>query len=221
MIDDEVNCQLTVTQQQRDGVIDAKAKKDWVLYQRQFIKDPCSPSPCFHGTCVVNTDRRNVTCKCFEKYEGKACETRIYDAKRNYALNKPTNASTRNDRSQRAVDGNTNVHGTVCYETWDEPVPHWWGVNFEEEIQVARVVITNRGDCCGVRLSNFGITIGNSLKENGLTNTACGENHLAVPQGQTKTFACSPPMKGQYLVIHSFLTDQRLGFCEVQAYAYP
>ena len=38
IIDNEVNCQLTVVQQQRDGVVEGKAKKDWVLYQRQYIK---------------------------------------------------------------------------------------------------------------------------------------------------------------------------------------
>ena len=37
IIDNEVNCQLTVVQQQRDGVIEGKAN-DWVLYQRQYIK---------------------------------------------------------------------------------------------------------------------------------------------------------------------------------------
>jgi hypothetical protein len=44
IIDNEVNCQLTVAQQQRDGVIEAKAKKDWVLYQRQYIKVKCNSS---------------------------------------------------------------------------------------------------------------------------------------------------------------------------------
>ena len=38
MNDNEVNCQLTVAQQQRDGVIEAKTKNDWVFYQRQYIK---------------------------------------------------------------------------------------------------------------------------------------------------------------------------------------
>jgi hypothetical protein len=35
---DEVNCQLTVAQQQRDGVIEAKTKNDWAFYQREYIK---------------------------------------------------------------------------------------------------------------------------------------------------------------------------------------
>ncbi|CAB4023112.1 partial [Paramuricea clavata] len=191
-----------------------------------YLQEPCNPLLCgdeSQGKCVIDSDGTAVSCNCSEKYEAKRCEIRIYDAKRNYALNKPTTASVRDYISQRAVDGNSNSnwYGNSCYETLYEPVPHWWRVNFEEEIQVARVVITNRGDCCGDRLSNFGIKIGNSLKENGVTNPACGETHLAVPQGQTKTFACSPPMKGQYLVIHSFLTDRPMVFCEVQAYAYP
>ncbi|CAB4029053.1 receptor-type tyrosine- phosphatase mu-like, partial [Paramuricea clavata] len=139
-IDNEVNCQLTVAQQQRDGVIEAKAKNDWVFYQRkQYIKDPCSPSPCFHGTCVVNTaDRRNVTCKCFEKYEGKACETRIYDPNLNYALNKPatSSSSTYAHLSQRAVDGNTNTDwdASGCFQA-ESSEKQWWRVDFQEEIQ--------------------------------------------------------------------------------------
>ena len=76
------------------------------------------------------------------------------------------------------------------------------------------------GDCCGYRLGNFAIKIGNSLEDHGRSNPRCGETNLAVPQGQTKTFSCSPPMNGQYLVIQSFLNDV-LTMCELQVYAYP
>ena len=44
MNDNEVNCQLTVAQQQRDGVIEAKTKNDWEFYQRQYIKVKCNSS---------------------------------------------------------------------------------------------------------------------------------------------------------------------------------
>ena len=75
------------------------------------------------------------------------------------------------------------------------------------------------GDCCGDRLGDFAIKIGNSLEDHGRSNPRCGETNLAVPEGQTKTFSCSPPIHGQYLVIQSFLN--KLTMCELQVYAYP
>ena len=71
------------------------------------------------------------------------------DPNLNYALNKPTTSSSYGHLSHRAVDGNSNTDwfaGESCFQSENgDPGPHWWGVDFVEEIQVSRVVITNRG----------------------------------------------------------------------------
>ena len=72
------------------------------------------------------------------------------DPNLNYALNKPTTSSSFVHLSHRVVDGNSNAHWSAsgCFESdiymTDIP-PQWWRVDFVEEIQVSRVVITNRG----------------------------------------------------------------------------
>ncbi|CAB4021431.1 partial [Paramuricea clavata] len=221
----EVNCQLTVAQQQRDGVIEAKTKNDWAFYQRQYIKEPCSPSPCAderHGKCVVNSDGTAVSCKCFEKYEGNRCEIRIFDDPNfNFALNKPTSQKTYPNVGWKAVDGNSNPAWSSGSCTQTQPLitdPQWWRVDLGEEIPVSRVVITNR-NVAGARLGNFAIKIGNSLDNDGLSNPTCAGDNLSVPTGQTKTFVCTPWIRGQYLVVQSHVNDL-LTLCEVEVYAY-
>jgi hypothetical protein len=71
------------------------------------------------------------------------------DPNMNYALNKPTTSSTFVYSSDRAVDGNSNTNWLAngCFETQAYITDvQWWRVDFQEEIQVARVVITNRGN---------------------------------------------------------------------------
>ncbi len=76
--------------------------------------------------------------------------------------------------------------------------------------------ITNRNDCCGHRLSNFNIRIGNSTQGRGDLNAACQKN-AGVGQGATKTFECKPRLKGRYLYIQSNL-NYDLTICEAQVF---
>ena len=50
----------------------------------------------------------------------------------------------------RAIDGNTdNEYGQKsCTQTLKDSDP-WWKVTFKYDILVKKVVIVNRGDCCG------------------------------------------------------------------------
>jgi hypothetical protein len=140
----------------------------------------------------------------------------------NFALNKPTSQKTWPNAGWKAVDGNRNPAWSSgsCTQTQRRITdPQWWRVDLGEEIPVSRVVITNRGDCCGARLGNFAIKIGNSLDNDGLSNPTCAGDNLSVPTGQTKTFVCTPWIRGQYLVVQSYVNDL-LTLCEVEVYAY-
>lgn len=143
--------------------------------------------------------------------------SKLLEPNYNYALKKPTKQSSWTHNSWRAVDGNsaTSWESNSCTHTYDV-ANCWWRVDFQEEIPVARIVITNRGDCCGYRLSDFEIKIGNDLVDEGKVNPKCGDRH-AIGQGLTKTITCLPPLTGQYLVVQSFYNGA-LTICELEVY---
>ena len=82
----------------------------------------------------------------------------------NLALGRPTEqASTRyGGVSSRAVDGDLSVEWKkgACTYTKVQQNP-WLEVKLDKEYVLGRIRLTNRGDCCGERLSNIEIRIGN------------------------------------------------------------
>ena len=61
-----------------------------------------------------------------------------------------------------------------CTHTETQTDPWWW-VDLGCERTVAKVTVSNRGDCCGDRLNGFKIAVGNDVSVNGGTgNTPCG-----------------------------------------------
>ncbi|CAI9620751.1 unnamed protein product, partial [Staurois parvus] len=70
-----------------------------------------------------------------------------------------------------AIDGNQNSafsYGS-CSCTHNDLSP-WWRVDLLKPYSIAYITITNRGDCCGERLSGAEILVGNSLNDNGNDN---------------------------------------------------
>ena len=65
--------------------------------------------------------------------------------------------------SSRAVDGNRNSQwgGRSCTHTHRQHNA-WWRVDLGADYKVGMVKVTNRGDCCGNRLSNLDIRVGNT-----------------------------------------------------------
>jgi len=62
--------------------------------------------------------------------------------------------------AERAIDGNTDgnfFHGSVTH-TADEPNSHWQ-VTLPKPAIIEGIVIWNRSDCCGIRLSNFRVSV--------------------------------------------------------------
>jgi len=135
----------------------------------------------------------------------------------NAAACKPTSQSstTHGGSSSRAVDGNaaTAYSAKSCTHTSRESNP-WWRVDLKEKIAVETVTVTNRGDCCGGRLSNFEVRVGDTDKWN--ANTKCGGSH-SVAQGQSLDVNCSG-VAGRYafVVIRSRGSSTVLTLCEVK-----
>ena len=76
--------------------------------------------------------------------------------------------------------------------------------------------ITNRRDCCGERLSDFNVRVGDSHIGRGEQNALCKQN-LSVPLGGTSTFICYPLLYGRYLYIQTNV-EMPLVMCEVEVF---
>eukprot|EP00795_Rhopilema_esculentum_P015078 gene15078-6245_t len=86
----------------------------------------------------------------------------------------------------------------------------------ETEKRATDISLRNPRDCCGYRLSNFNIVVGNSIEGNGGSNTVCAASQ-SVPQGGTKLFPCRPRLHGRYLYIQQNKAEP-LTLCEVRVF---
>ena len=66
-------------------------------------------------------------------------------------------------------------------------------------------------------MKDFGITIGESLVNEGRDNPKCGERHT-IPHRETEIISCSPPLAGRYVLIHSY-SSKPLAMTEVEVFA--
>lgn len=98
----------------------------------------------------------------------------------------------------------------------------WWSVDLGAPRKIRRIVIQGRGDCCGDRLSNFEIRVGNARpfgngKEDvSQMNNVC-QSGLSLPQGETREFFCKMP--GRYVTIRIPGERKILTLCKVEVYA--
>jgi hypothetical protein len=147
------------------------------------------------------------------------CEVRVlttYSKKGgNLARNKPTKQSSTGygGVSKRAVDGNidTTMKSGSCTHTHLNQEP-WWRVDLLRQRAVGAVQIWNRGDCCGARLSNFEVRVGNMKRWMG--NKVCGGKKNSIPQGKRKTIICGG-LLGRYVFV-VIRAKQYLTLCEVR-----
>ncbi|CAH2245454.1 Hypothetical predicted protein [Pelobates cultripes] len=114
-----------------------------------------------------------------------------------------------------AIDGNQDpnfYHGSCSCTNAD--VSPWWRVDLLSEYKISKIVITNRGDCCGERLDGAMILIGDSLENNGNNNPSCAVVTY-LPNAATQSFQCNG-MTGRYVNIVLPGKQTYLQLCEVQ-----
>jgi len=143
----------------------------------------------------------------------------------NLALNKNAiQSSDGGSAANKAVDGNTNGNwgASSCTATGNQDHA-WWAVDLGQETHIGRVRVTNRGDCCPERLSNFFIALTNlspwTTSAPKLANsTVCKYYPGIVPVGVSLDIFCEPNTKpGRYLYVMSTRVDV-LTICELEAY---
>ena len=134
-------------------------------------------------------------------------------------LGKTTAQFPSSSSGAKAVDGSTeNTGSEVCTLTdSSNSEDSWWRVDLGPGFGyvVSSVSITSRADCCGERLSNIDILVGNG--DSPEDNPVCARS-ASVPMGQTKTFDCA--MIGRYVMIKQNLRNVPLSLCEISVKGY-
>ncbi|XP_019626120.1 PREDICTED: uncharacterized protein LOC109471278 [Branchiostoma belcheri] len=143
----------------------------------------------------------------------------------NVAVGKTANQSSsfvmpnRDTSAGQAVDGylGTTVDpGNACTLTAQDTEP-WWVVNLGNATSVGTVRILNRGDCCGERLQNFQVRVGDS--QNFQLNQACGAIYTGTPSsGERIELHCREGTVGQYVSVQTIKTTEHLSLCEVEVF---
>ncbi|XP_067027641.1 uncharacterized protein [Acropora muricata] len=147
------------------------------------------------------------------------CEVEVYSSYiSNLALNQPATQSSVFDSkgASLAVDGNKNTdfNQGSCIRTNRENDP-WWRVDLGASLPVAEVVIVNRlCTSCTNYMNAFEIRIGSDTS----TYTSCGGT-LSLPDGETKSFYCDPPILGRYVSVVIPGTSKFIIMCEVEVYS--
>jgi hypothetical protein len=145
--------------------------------------------------------------------------------------------------ASKAIDGNhnSNFGAGGCTHTYPSPngAGVWWRAHLVKPMEIQRVYIVNRGDCCGERLNPFDIRISmDGDVGSGLANAAScyagtygsyGANYglYGMHQGEGRWFDCANSNrdsvtlapKGQYVIIILARQDY-LTLCEVLIQVY-
>ena len=184
-----------------------------LVYGQPYMRDQCLSNPCDNaGTCEPNGTF--YKCICPTRWPGPNCEGT------NWARGQSATMSSRTEYvASRAVDGIADDMMTAgsCSKTKYDRNP-WWKVTFDGKmIEVRKVVILNRQDCCYERLVNFDIVIGPHY---GRYNV-CGSSLYNMSDIAMKSFYCSPSVYGSNLkiTIHTKRPKtEKLALCEVYVY---
>ncbi|XP_046343486.2 fucolectin-like [Haliotis rufescens] len=142
----------------------------------------------------------------------------------NLALSKPTKQSSVYEGriSDRAVDGNNNSSVTAdsCAhgDNAAEPSLDWWQVDLQKIVVVLTVSVTNRGDCCHERLTNFTVEVHTSdpMTSNNTGLQVCYLHEGTVGRGLTVDLTCAVNTIGRYVRIVKYNSGVNpLTLCEV------
>ncbi|XP_066287702.1 uncharacterized protein [Branchiostoma lanceolatum] len=125
----------------------------------------------------------------------------------------------RDTSAGQAVDGylGTTVHpGDACAAT-DRDSDPWWLVDLGTVSSVGTVRVLTRADCCGERLQNLQVRVGDS--PDFLLNQACGAIYTGTPSGGKRLeLHCREGTAGQYVSVQTVKTTDQLSLCEVEVF---
>eukprot|EP00118_Oscarella_pearsei_P028991 m.3415 g.3415 ORF g.3415 m.3415 type:complete len:2425 (+) comp9369_c0_seq1:116-7390(+) len=119
--------------------------------------------------------------------------------------------------ASKVVDGDywsKNINSNKCTHSRTQTNP-WFRVDLWQEVIVTKIYIANRGDCCGDRMTNFELRVGNSLVNSGNSNPTCRRNLPTMATNQYASWNC-PEMQGRFVNLLIRKTGAVMNFCELQ-----
>ncbi|ELU12498.1 hypothetical protein CAPTEDRAFT_214825 [Capitella teleta] len=128
-------------------------------------------------------------------------------------------------KASAAVDGVTNsdfqAQSCSCTATYGANADPWWALDLGQRMRIDRVVLHNRGDCCGERLHN--IHVGISDSDPGVVDPNPSNYELIAyhneSAGAILTIDCNiSAAMGRYLIIQIIGPDEVVTLCEVEVY---
>ncbi|XP_070183096.1 fucolectin-like, partial [Littorina saxatilis] len=148
----------------------------------------------------------------------------------NVALHKPAhqhNGTRFTNVAGLSVDGIRLTSLDYCSHTWCPPTPscgyepRWWVVDLQGFYVIHAVVITNRGDGYGFRLSNFDLETysENPVAVPSAQRNLCFHQQSSVGDGATVRFDCYQPSRGRYVMVNKRTSEEPLQLCEVEVLA--
>ncbi|XP_021327523.1 uncharacterized protein isoform X2 [Danio rerio] len=140
--------------------------------------------------------------------KGRSCEMRQNLALRGQAVQSSTYVAW----SSFAIDG----YSTSCTHTKTETNP-WWRLELPNSFSIGRVVFINRIDCCPALIDGAQILIGDSLVNNGSSNSKCAEIS-GLSAGQSVSYSCGG-LQGRYVIVFVPGDFKNLTVCELMVYS--
>ena len=141
----------------------------------------------------------------------------IVSASANLAKGRPTTQSSEGwgGKSNRAVDGNSSPRygDRSCTHTKTENNA-WWRVDLERNVDVSRIEIVNRKDCCSKRIKNTKVYVGTTSVMSEATE--CGD--VAYSSTNPIVVKCKSNINGRYVWVKKTKRDA-LTLCEVEVFA--
>ncbi|XP_041369811.1 uncharacterized protein LOC121383780 [Gigantopelta aegis] len=135
----------------------------------------------------------------------------------NIAVGKKAFQSSSLGLAESALDGNLStdfLQGTCSHTAfYDDGIP-WWSVDLGDVYNITEIRLTNRGDCCGSRLQNFFIFLGN---DSNADTSLCVYYGGTVPDGATISITCTRTSVSRFIKIQ-LNSNQALTLCEVQVF---
>ncbi|ESN95792.1 hypothetical protein HELRODRAFT_178975 [Helobdella robusta] len=169
--------------------------------------------------------RSLVDQKCFYYFQDRN-DLLQQDKLANLAIRKPTSASSLNPpaaifNSSYAVDGDRSalININNCFHTILQP-PNWLAVDLLDVFSVRYVMLVNRGDCCGKRLSYYkvGLSMTLSSSVNNSNYDLCGQYPRETETAFWYIILCKNYSYGHRFVIVQSVDTNALTVCELEVY---
>ena len=106
---------------------------------------------------------------------------------------------------ENLIDG----HSDTFYSSSSIPTPYpWVQIELMDKTEVEYIKITNRRDCCGERLSNIEIRVGNNEMSSlgrsaNFRNELCGRYDGPAENGEVVWVSCQKPLLGKFITIQT------------------